>query len=130
MNLALALLIASAPAVSTESAAPTRWYGYQTLLMDAAAVGLGFAASGVRQSESIEGQLLLMGTLAVGELGAPAIHLFGHGRQSVAAKDLVMRVVAPGACALLGLVIGTIATNDVERGANGAGAGYLVGAAG
>ena len=66
MNLALALLIASAPAVSTESAAPTRWYGYQTLLMDAAAVGLGFAASGVRQSESIEGQLLLMGTLAVG----------------------------------------------------------------
>jgi hypothetical protein len=91
-------------------------------------VGVAFAYSNVRRSESIEGKMLLTTTLALGELGGPAVHL-AHGRSAVAARDLAVRAFVPGGCALLGFLIGTLATGDVERGANGAGAGYLVGAA-
>jgi hypothetical protein len=90
MNLIAALLIASASSFDTAApaapAASGKWYGWQTLLADAAAVAAGYGASTV-QSESFEGKTLTTLTLGLGELGGPAIHLL-HRQEKVAAKDL------------------------------------------
>jgi hypothetical protein len=104
---------ADTPAVAPEDVPPgdhtaqqKRWYGWQTLLVDAGATLLFVAAS----STSSEGEpppFALPGLVAyVG--GGPTVHAF-HGRAATAVGDLVMRLGVP---VLLGAV--TAATSRCE----------------
>lgn len=80
-----------------------RWYGWQTLTTDGAAVVLGALALA---SDSTSAQETL-GTAAVGAygLGAPVVHAT-HGRFAYAGGSLAMRLGGPLAGGLVGLVTG------------------------
>ena len=87
--LAVAALLFAQPAAADEEKKETRtrWYGWQTLAVDAAGVGLSFATR--VQSPYI------IATLA----GAPLVH-FLHGHQVKALVDFGLRVVIPLGSAL------------------------------
>lgn len=67
----------------------TRWYGYQTLLVDAASVGVMLAGA----SDKRIGPASAIG-LGAFALGAPIVHA-AHGHPGKAALDLGLRVVVP-----------------------------------
>jgi hypothetical protein len=95
----------------------TSWYGWQTLLSDAGAIGLWSLAGVVSeaqydsasyQSYQAWSNALTVAGFAVYVLGAPAIHL-AHGHGDKVADSLVMRVGLPFAGALVGVLAGTAA---------------------
>src|SRR4051812_48435011 len=93
LAIALALFFLATPAAAQEKEEKTEktiWYGWQTLSVDAAGVGLCLA-TGVESP-------YIVATLA----GAPAVHFF-HGHQVRALVDFGVRVVVPLG---LGLVVG------------------------
>jgi hypothetical protein len=90
LAIALALFFFSTPAAAEEKETTTRWYGWQTLSVDAAGLGLCLA-TGVESP-------YVVASLA----GAPAVHFF-HGHQVRALVDLGVRLVLPLG---LGLVVG------------------------
>src|SRR5215467_11328850 len=79
--IALALLVLPAIARADEER-ETRWYGWQTLLVDGAAIGLGVATRNAG---------VFLGAYA---LGAPIVHV-AHERFGEAAGSLGLRVVMP-----------------------------------
>ncbi len=78
-----------APDRPTAAARATRWYGYQTLLVDAASAGVMLAGTGARQF----GTVTAVG-LGAYALGGPVVHAV-HGHLDKAALDLGLRVVLP-----------------------------------
>ena len=97
-----------------------RWYGWQTLLTDAAALGLlvGAASS---QSTATPG-------LALYALGGPGVHA-GHGHAGKALGSLALRVSLPVTVGYVGYAIDSANCGESEWfcGLEGAAAGILVG---
>lgn len=91
-----------------EAAAPgDQWYGWQTLLADASAVGLGFAVyeiGGGRASDAHNGWIAAGASWI---LAAPIIHA-AHGSGNSAAS-LGLRIALPLASALAGYIVGAAA---------------------
>ncbi len=109
------------PAEDTTVRAPratSRWYGWQTLATDGAAIalaGLSMASDGSTSSA-------IFGASALGTyvLGGPTVHA-AHGRWGAAAGSLALRVVTPVAGALVGGLVGSTSnTNGWDGLANGA----------
>jgi hypothetical protein len=72
-----------------------RWYGWQTLAMDGAALGLGALALGTYDGRGTGGALLGSAAISYYALGAPALHLLrDHPGKAVA--SLSLRVGLPG----------------------------------
>jgi hypothetical protein len=76
----------------------SRWYGWQTLLVDVPAI-VAFAVPSPRGPAA-----LTYAGLGLYALGAPAVHL-GHGRGGIAAADLGLRVGAPLVLGFVGMAI-------------------------
>jgi hypothetical protein len=92
----LGLCSLAPPACGDEAPSPTRWYGWQTLAVDAVSLGtstLGFALpSGVLFSSS--GQALVGVGLLGYAAGPPVVHgMHGHG--GTAGIDAAIRITAP-----------------------------------
>lgn len=101
-------------------------YAWQTLLVDAGALGIGVAGLS-------RGDRVMMGVGAGGYLlGAPLVH-FGHEDPGAAAKSFGLRVLAPPACGAIGfgagVGLGFVLTGG-DRGAGGAIVEMLLGGAG
>jgi hypothetical protein len=80
-----------APSESAPSTESLRWYGWQTLALDTAAVGalaldIGHSPQGITNAGAIP--------IAIFCLGAPGLHLYHH-RWGGAAFSLAMRVAVP-----------------------------------
>jgi len=95
----------------------TSWYGWQTLLSDAGAIGLWSLAAVVDdaqygstsyQSYQAWSTALTVSGFAVYVLGAPAIHL-AHGHAHKVADSLALRVGLPLGGALVGMLAGAAA---------------------
>ena len=115
--------------------APIRrhWYGWQTLLVDAATVALaatvGTVDSGDRQVENVIAGMVLVPYA----LGGPVVHA-AHGQWGRAGASLGLRLGAPTVGALGGYLVGSAScarpdTSDVPCAAVGAGLGLLAGGA-
>lgn len=95
----------AAPAAPDEPQWRTQWYGWQTLLADAAATTVLLLPTKGSASD-------VSGAIGAGlfVLGAPALHLL-HGRGVVALGDAGLRLVLP----LIGALVGAaVATNSFE----------------
>jgi hypothetical protein len=80
---------------STDSAAPARrWYGWQTLSLDGAALGLGLAGARLGQEHEALGITLGGGGFMTYALGGPAIH-WAHERRIAAGASLAVRIGLP-----------------------------------
>ncbi|MBS2013935.1 MAG: hypothetical protein JST00_13680 [Deltaproteobacteria bacterium] len=75
----------------SEPPTETRWYGWQTLLVDASTVAVAFAAE-----HPAPPALVFVS-------GAPIIHLL-HGRPEAAGMSVALRTLVPAVAALPGLV--------------------------
>lgn len=140
-SIALALPIVAAssmlatPACAGEPAAPStamevppaepsatserRWYGYQTLAIDGAAVGFG-VLSGIsdgRMSRTVF-DIAGVGTYL---LGGPFVHL-AHGHIGKGLGSFGIRVGAPLACLLIATMLGAAAAPNNDGGAKLGGA--------
>jgi hypothetical protein len=114
------------PAVSDEAASEEperRWYGWQTLTVDAAAITLGIALAAENETAGVGVSMLIGGYL----FGGPIVH-GSHGAWGKAAASLGTRVAAP----ILGAVLAVAFTEcSGELCSIGyAAVGGLVGAAG
>jgi hypothetical protein len=118
-------------AAAEQADAPSTWYGYQTLAVDASAtaiMGLSLAQKG--------SALPALGVLTYA-VGAPIVHIV-HGHGYKAFGDLALRLAAPVATGFVGAIIGgaTVSHNDTNPFAAlgplyfGAIIGTLVGVAG
>ena len=114
----------SRAARADEAPAPARtsWYGWQTLLSDAGAIGLWSLAAVVDDAQygstswrsyQAWSTALTASGFAVYGLGAPAIHL-AHGDAGKAGESLAIRVGLPLGGALLGLLVGATACGASE----------------
>lgn len=83
-----------------------RWYGWQPLLADGAAVGL-IAIGVARVNADRSSTSWFLGGIAVYALAAPSIHAL-HGRFGAAENDLALRLVLPIAGGLAGAFIGGV----------------------
>lgn len=102
---------------SPEAEEPAReWYGYQTLLVDIAGIGMGVGAAGGGYPLAITG-------LATYLVGGPIVHA-AHGNGAKVAIDIGVRLGAPTAGAITG---GLIACAGGCRGDFGALAGVAGG---
>lgn len=71
-----------------------RWYGWQTLSLDAAALGLGVVSFATADSEETASALFAWSALSTYAFGPPAVHLLrGHEGKSLA--SLGLRVGVP-----------------------------------
>lgn len=89
--------------------AASRWYGWQTLATDGAAValtGLSLASDG-----STSRAMFGVGGLGAFVLGGPIVHA-AHGRWGAAAGSLALRVVTPLGGAVVGALAGASASED------------------
>ena len=97
----------SVPPVADASAAGQKmeriWYGWQTLLLDAGALGAMGAAAGARDP-SVASALAGI-SLSTYALGPPIVHAF-HGNGETALKSGGMRLFLPPAAAFAGAGIG------------------------
>ncbi len=89
---------------SSGASGEPRWYGWQTLLADGAAVSAVVAAfsSGANRGGSTSFYLASASAYA---LAAPMVHLF-HRRPLVALEDVGIRLGAPAVLALVGYGLG------------------------
>ncbi len=127
------------PRAVSQSDTQERWYGWQTLAMDAAWVGLlGIAVTAIAVDPSFSDEgptnavAMVAGVTAVPTylFGAPIVHA-AHGHCDRAGASLALRIGAPIALAYLGSGLGTLAcpgkASDTSNyhcvnGATGAGA--------
>ncbi|MEO6575032.1 MAG: hypothetical protein ABIP89_14405 [Polyangiaceae bacterium] len=131
-----AVIVAAPPArIETSAAARGKdeeeWYGYQTLIVDAASLGLmiGGAAMASHSSGNTGGYVALAGAAGY-VLGAPIVH-WTHGRIGPGFGSLGLRVGLPLSGLFWGAVIGA-ASGSRHDDAVGAGAaiGFVGGMAG
>jgi hypothetical protein len=102
---------------------PTRWYGWQILMTDGAALTLFVLAAADPENE--EAWITAGATTAY--LGGPLVHA-GHGNWGRAAGSLGLRVGAPFLTALIGSSMEDCSSNDDFCGLAGAVLGFTVGA--
>lgn len=132
------VLVAPAPAptavgarVAPKGKEEEEWYGYQTLLVDAASLGLmiGGAAMAARSRSDTGGYVALTGAAGY-VLGAPIVH-WTHGRIGPGFGSLGLRVGMPLGGMFWGALIGA-AMDSHHNDSVGAGAaiGFLGGMAG
>ena len=98
------------PPTAEQSPTQSRWYGYQTLATDGAALAFGGLSAGTDGRTPRE----IFGTLALGSYlaGAPIVHL-SNGHPLKALASLGLRAAAPVGAGLVGGIIGAAAaTND------------------
>jgi hypothetical protein len=86
-----------------------RWYGYQTLLADAASLTIGAVAFSRRNAPNADRNFSppqILGLVSWGTylLGSPGIHLL-HGRTEEAGNSLALRVGLTGSAALISYVL-------------------------
>ncbi len=119
--------IESAPAAPQTESPPERWYGWQTLIVDAAAAGAFVAGAGNHIDALSATGMILYGA------GPPVVHGL-HGRLGPAFEDLALRLVAPVLTALIGVGIEDAMTPDCSdtgdiclRGLAGGLAGLAIG---
>jgi hypothetical protein len=74
--------------------AKRRWYGWETLSLDAAAMGLGVMSYSTFEGKGSGGALLGSGALSTYAFGAPAVHLL-RDQPSKAMVSLGLRVGLP-----------------------------------
>lgn len=86
-----------------------RWYGWQTLSLDAAALGLGVVSFAAHDGEGTASALLGSGALSTYAFGAPAVHLL-RGNEGKALTSLGLRVGVP----LLAAGIATIGRDEAK----------------
>jgi hypothetical protein len=99
------------PSEATEG--ERRWYGYQTLVIDGAALatGLAFTLGRKHPDRTDDGARMLVAPYAIGILVSPWVHAF-HGRIGVAFASLGLRALVPAIAAIPG-----ITTNCAASGA-------------
>jgi peptidoglycan/LPS O-acetylase OafA/YrhL len=86
-----------------------RWYGYQTLLADAASLTIGAVAFSRRNTPNADRdfsppQILGLVSLVTYLLGSPGIHLL-HGRTAEAGNSLALRIGLTAGAALISYVL-------------------------
>jgi|GEM_PF-2725679 len=104
-----------------------RWYGWQTLAFDAAAITLVFGALALQEDEASP----LIGVLGAATygIGAPVVHAV-HGNYGRAFGSLGIRVLAPIAIGLIGMQLEDCSQGEFLCGAAGLVIGGLVGISG
>jgi hypothetical protein len=105
---------ATAPATAVTTRATiqeTRWYGWQTLAVDAGSLGVGLAGSAAGQ-----GGVSAVALLAGYALGAPIVHA-AHGRTDAALGDLALRLGAPLVGGAVGYGVGVATFQGCAPGA-------------
>jgi hypothetical protein len=102
----------------------TRWYGWQTMLPDAAALGLGLTAYGLGKDDSVNTKPLALTAVALYLGGAPALH-FIHGNATRGIESVLLRLGLPVAGGLLGGIAGSRFCHSTDDGSNC----FLLGAA-
>jgi hypothetical protein len=95
----LALLVPAPARADAPEPPPRVWYGWQTLIADAAAIGLGAAT----RSWPVFGSAYLA--------GGPLVHA-AHGNFAVAAGSFALRLIAPLAFGGAGAAIDSSATGS------------------
>ena len=117
--------------VPREAQEETRWYGWQTLIVDAAATGL--LTAGLIQTATSESRntTLLLSGYGVYVFGPPIVH-FAHRKVGIGFADMGIRIAAPVVLALAGNALAGRGGSSGELFASGEGtaAGFLVGYAG
>lgn len=122
--LLIASLLAAAPAPPEPE---TTWYGWQTLLTDAASVGLSMATAAHGNADG-KSTALGLTSAAFYFLGGPAVHL-ARGRGKTALADLGLRIGIPlGAGLLAGVIVGASASSNSDCPGCVYEAGFLFGA--
>ncbi len=108
---------------------PRRWYGYQVVLSDAGALGLGVLASALSDGSDYERQGDLVAiTWGAGVVGAAAVHAaHRNGRFGLAGAG--MRLALPPISALFGVAGNCLGKPDEPCSADGARWGFVVGVA-
>jgi hypothetical protein len=96
------------PARAARQAAITHWYGWQTLGVDAGAIGVMFLGASTDD-------LVVLAGLGIYALGGPVVHL-AHERPGTAAADLGLRVGAPLTAGLVGFGVGVAAFSGCSSG--------------
>lgn len=91
-------------AAETPAAKETSWYGYQTLFVDASALGVGMLAPKGGMGFAYAG-------LATYAVGAPVVHVF-HGNGKMALADVALRVGAPIGAGFVGGIVGAATATD------------------
>jgi hypothetical protein len=88
--------VAAAPQGHERADTPTlkRWYGWETLSLDAAALGLGAMSFATYDGQGTAGALLGSGALSTYAFGAPAVHLL-RAQSSKAVTSLGLRIGLP-----------------------------------
>ncbi|HET9956257.1 MAG TPA: hypothetical protein VFQ61_17235 [Polyangiaceae bacterium] len=81
------------PPVAASSREAKHWYGWQTLLVDGAALGIVAGGFAVRPAHSDWSVVSVVG-VGAWVLGAPAVHL-AHGRVGVSFASLGLRLALP-----------------------------------
>jgi len=85
-----------------------RWYGWETLSLDAAAIGLGVMSFSTFDGKGTGGALVGSGALSTYAFGAPAVHLL-RDQPSKAMVSLGLRVGLPV------LAVGVVTLGHDER---------------
>ncbi len=85
-----------------------RWYGWETLSLDAAAIGLGVMSYRTFDGQGTGGALLGSGALSTYAFGAPAVHLL-RDQPTKAMMSLGLRVGLPV------LAVGVVTAGHDER---------------
>ena len=126
----LALIAALLAPPTDEEPVDTRWYGWQTLLTDAGAVGFA-ALAGAHGSADALTNSLAAASAVLYFAGGPAVHL-GHRRGGTALGDFGLRVGIPlGGGLLVGTIVDVAAGRPSPRDdcpACGFAIGFLIGA--
>ena len=104
-----------------------RWYGWQTLAIDAAAITLVFGALALQEDDASP----LIGVLGAATygIGAPVVHVV-HRNYGRALGSLGMRVLAPIAIGLIGVQLEDCSGDELFCGAAGLVIGGLIGISG
>jgi hypothetical protein len=79
----------ASPPPAPQSASPRRWYGWQTLLTDAAALALGWPGVSTASESRVSGAVVVM-TGATYLLGGPVVHV-AHGNMGTGVGSLALR---------------------------------------
>jgi hypothetical protein len=117
-----------------KGASGSRWYGWQTLLVDGVGLGVGLAFTQSNMVDTTtprpsDGAVVGTSMYAMGSLGSPLIH-FAHHNTPMAFGSLAIRLFVPPTFALFGTVGSCFATYDngfSRCGKTGATTGFLVG---
>jgi hypothetical protein len=111
-----------------QAAAPERWYGYQTLLADAAAFGV--LVAGAATNDRSTGQDIAVASVTAYWLGGPIVHL-AHDRGETSFASLGLRLGAPVVGGLIGTGLAALAPDDDgDEYVVGIGLGVLAGVTG